>query len=310
MAKKAPRKKSRSQSANRSPDRASDFERFYHDLYADRWPSLRQAMAAERRYHALSAGLERSYYLDEASYLAASYLEAKAGERILDLCAAPGGKSLSILSNILSDAGEEPIDLTSNERSASRRGRMKKVFAEHLPPSIAETIKVTGHDAARWGQIKPAAYDRIILDVPCSSERHVVQEAKYLAQWSESRSNRLAQQAYSFALSALQALKPGGGLLYATCALSTRENDDVIDRVLTRILKKGDMAVITDNSRKIAGPYARLTGGERSDSPDTEKHRPALPMPDWVEATSLGFAVLPDRAEGRGPMYFSRIKKL
>jgi 16S rRNA C967 or C1407 C5-methylase (RsmB/RsmF family) len=278
-------------------DRAAEFSAYYDTMYPGRWPAIRDAMLGEGRYRALGPGLIREYYLDEASFFAGSYLEAEGHHRILDLCAAPGGKSLVILSNMMAGLGDDlsgleslagSIDFTANERSGSRRGRMKKVFADHLPPVLAPAIRVTGHDAARWGQVEPEAYDRIILDVPCSSERHVLQDEKYLDQWSPSRSTRLAQQAYSFALSALQALRPGGVLVYSTCALSVGENDGVIDRVLTRILKKGDMSVMTDNRNVMAGS----------------------PLPPWVENTSLGFAILPDRADGRGPMYISRMKKL
>ncbi len=298
-------------------DKTEEFEQFYSRMYPRRWAELKQAMQGSQSYHRLVAGLRSEYFLDPASYLSGSYLEARVEHRILDLCAAPGGKTLVILSNMLAEAAAAApelalqecasrLDFTANERSASRRGRLKTVLHSHLPEEVAQVVKVRGHDAARWGQIEPEAYDRIMLDVPCSSERHVLKSPKHLGQWSPSRSHRLAQQAYSFLLSALQALKPGGLVVYSTCALSTGENDGVIDRVMSRAQKKGDMSIMTDNRRIIAGPYAALAPEYEGKGADGV----GRPLPEWVEETALGFAVLPDKAAGRGPMYFSRLKKL
>lgn len=270
-----------------SQNRAEDFQRYYEDVFGPRWPALRAALLAAGGHYELNQGLAKTYYLDEASVIAARYLEAEPAERILDMCAAPGGKSLVILSEIIAQDPAASLHYTANERSAARRARLKQVLSDHLPPELSEQITVTGHDAGLWGTHERDAYQRIFLDVPCSSERHVLSSAKHLQQWSPSRIKRLAQQSYSFLLSALTALAPGGTLVYATCALSPEENDRVIERTLSRVHKKGEFSAITDNRR-------------RSDRQN---------LPDWVEDQRLGFAVLPDRADGRGPMYFSRIKK-
>ena len=265
---------------------AEAFEKYYHSLYGERWESLREALLRDPKRISLSAGLRSPYFLDEASVLAARYLKAERGDRVLDCCAAPGGKSLVILSEMMAEEGGFPpgISMTLNDRSAARRARLKRVLKDHLPHELAEQVLVTAHDAARWGLYEPETYDKIMLDVPCSSERHVLASPKHLALWSPKRIQRLAQQGYAFLLSALRALKPGGSLVYATCALARAENDDVVERTLERIRRKGIMEAMTDNRRE--------------------------GLPAWVEDSPMGFVILPDRADGRGPMFFSRLKKL
>ncbi|AHC14664.1 tRNA and rRNA cytosine-C5-methylase [Salinispira pacifica] len=272
------------------------FSRFYEDMFQGRWPELRQALLEDPTHHELKDGLLDSYFLDEASLFPARYLEAEHQDEILDLCAAPGGKSLVILSNLLSNGllPGEAFRLVLNERSATRRGRLKQVISRFIPEHVQSRLSITGHDAGKWGLYQQNAYDKVLLDVPCSSERHLVNDPKYLDEWSPSRSERLAQQAYSFLLSALKTLKPGGTVVYSTCALSRLENDEVIDRVFMRMLKKQEMTLITRNDRTY-----------RSQSSAEPRH-----LPEWVEDSALGHIILPDRAEGRGPIYFSRIKRL
>lgn len=272
------------------------FSHFYGDMFGERWPKLRRSLLKSPSHHELKSGLLDSYFLDEASLYPARYLEAQTHNSILDLCAAPGGKSLVILSDLISGGltPGESFRFVLNERSATRRGRLKQVVSQFVPEHFQSYLRITGHDAGKWGLHEQNAYEKILLDVPCSSERHLLNDPKHLDQWSPSRSARLAQQSYSFVLSALRALKPGGTLVYSTCALSPLENDQVLDRVFMRMLKKQEMTLITRNDRT----YRRSTGAE------------ADRLPDWVEDTSFGHIILPDRAEGRGPIYFSRIRRL
>ena len=109
--------------------------------------------------------------MDGASILAAQALDPQPGDDILDLCAAPGGKSL-MLAEKIAEAGT----LVANDRSASRRGRLKRVLESYIPNPVRERIRVTGHDATKWCVFETEAYDRILLDAPCSSERHVLHD--------------------------------------------------------------------------------------------------------------------------------------
>lgn len=249
-----------------------DFDSFYSFYFPGRWESLKEALLKEPVKTAYTKGLLQPYYLDEASVAAAMALDIKEGDRVLDLCAAPGGKTL-ILTGQLGESGK----LTSNDRSSARRARLKKVIAEHLPDYAASQITVTGHDASKWCLYETNVYDKILLDAPCSSERHVLTSPSHLKKWGTARTKHLAVQAYSMLVSALDVVKNGGTIVYSTCALSPVENDGVIEKL--------------------------------------EKKRPdrfKLVKPDipFGETTKYGWQILPDTAEGKGPMYIAKIIRI
>jgi 16S rRNA C967 or C1407 C5-methylase (RsmB/RsmF family) len=250
------------------------FRAHYSAIWGERWAELERALVAEdfkTAWRNPFPGLKPEYFLDPASILVAHALGVKPGDSVLDLCAAPGGKTL-VLSESLAEAGE----LTANERSADRRARLKRVLEEYLPESLRARVRVTGHDATRWGLHERDRYDRVLLDAPCSSEAHVLRDPKALAQWSPKRSERLAIQAYAMLASALTALKPGGTLVYSTCSVARAENDSVIEKLLHR---RGEEFKIDS--------LISITQGE---------------------PTVHGWEILPDR-DGAGPMYLTRIVK-
>lgn len=253
------------------------FELHYEQLFAGRWPNLFQSLKQDGVYTELGPPLCKSYFLDPASAEAATALDIRPGMRVLDMCAAPGGKAVAMLRNFLSSYPEETIDLTLNERSASRRARLQRVLNDSLPSWSQSFIRVTSHDARRWGLHEQNTYDAILLDTPCSSERHLVQEPKTLRDWSPKRSVRLALDAYAMLAAALTALRPGGIVLYLTCALSPLENDGVIAKALQR----------------------RGTEFEVLSPPDLSDSEP----------TEYGCIVLPDQAGGRGPLFAARLRK-
>ncbi|MBN1648953.1 MAG: RsmB/NOP family class I SAM-dependent RNA methyltransferase, partial [Spirochaetales bacterium] len=124
----------------------NDFDTFYQSIYPERWPALKQALLAENSPVALSEGLRQPYYLDKASLYPVQLLDIRPGQHILDMCAAPGGKTLQI-ALALQGKGS----LTANDRSADRRKRLRQIIADHLPEELAHIISVTSHDATRWG---------------------------------------------------------------------------------------------------------------------------------------------------------------
>lgn len=256
------------------------FDRYYRELFGDRWPVLRDALLGEVDHHVLAAGSDRPYYLDKAGYELASMFATLPGGEILDLCAAPGGKSL-----VIALESTDFDRMVANDRSATRRGRLHKVLKEYLPADRLEAVSVTGHDAARWGLFEPASYDRVLADVPCSSERHVLADEHALSSWSASRPKRLAIAARGFLAAAVDSVRPGGFVMYATCALTPLENDQVVERILAR--------------------RACVHPARESDLPEATAGR-------WLqfgEATEFGRHVLPDRDAGRGPLYACLLRK-
>lgn len=217
-------------------------------------------------------GVLSHYNLDAASILVAKCLPIGPNDRVLDMCAAPGGKALIIASKLLPLGGY----LIANERSFNRRLRLKQVLSSYIPSTLQKNFSITGFDAAQIGLYQKETFDAILLDAPCSSERHLLTQPKLLHTWSPKRSAQLAIRQYAMLASALLCLKPGGFVLYATCSLSPLENDQVIERLLRK--KK-----------------------------DQIKQIPCLP--EWAEKTPYGAQIWPDRAFGAGPLFFSLLQK-
>lgn len=252
------------------------FDAFYSELFGERWAFLKEALLGAASQCGYETGLLKPYYLDKGSVRAARTLPLENAEKIADFCAAPGGKSL-----ILASTMSQSATLVSNERSRERKNRLQKVLDEHLEESVRSRVSVSGFDASCWCNYEREAYDRILLDAPCSSERHVLADEKYLAQWSKARIRNLAVTQWSLLSSAFLVLKKGGYMVYSTCALAPAENDSVV----ARLLKKYPEAQIV--SLKEEDEYGLCDG----------------------EKTEYGIHVLPDRQGGAGPLYFSLIYK-
>jgi 16S rRNA (cytosine1407-C5)-methyltransferase len=262
------------------------FEEYYQNIYAGRWGSLRESLLAPPAPVAYGEGLARPYLLDYGSVLAARSLrlpEETGGEEageILDACAAPGGKSLVIAGCM----GRE-LRLLANELSGERRRRLAAVLDAHLDGEKRRQVTVSGFDAAAAGGRKEerGRFDGVLLDAPCSSERHVLADPGALTQWTKARPRFLARRQWALLSAAFLLLKPGGSLVYATCALSPEENDGVAGRLLEKY-GAGDAP---------KGDTVRL------DPPDFSEG----------EAARYGRIILPDRCGGMGPMYVARFRK-
>jgi 16S rRNA (cytosine1407-C5)-methyltransferase len=168
--------------------------------------------------------------------------------------------------------------LLSNELSGERRRRLAKVLDEHLDRALRERVNVSGFDAAALAGRKGehGRFGGILLDVPCSSEAHVLRNEAALAQWTSARPRFRAKRQWALLSAAFLLLRAGGSLVYATCALSPEENDGVA----SRLREKYGNAVIPDEP----------------DFPEGEK-------------TAIGRLILPDAAGGIGPMYVARFRK-
>ncbi|GHV78834.1 SAM-dependent methyltransferase [Spirochaetia bacterium] len=254
------------------------FESYYAALYGNRWGTLRESLLQEGAPLPYNHRLTKPYLLDRASVLAAQSLRIPGDGSILDAgildaCAAPGGKSLVIASLM-----ELHATLLANELSGERRRRLAKVLDEYLPQNIRERVTVSGFDAAAAGG-KMREHNRfaaILLDAPCSSERHVIASEKALAEWTAARPRFLAKRQWALLSAAFLLLQNGGSLVYATCSLAPAEND----AVASRLLEKYKDAVILDPPEFSEG-----------------------------EETRFGRIILPDRCGGMGPMYVARFRK-
>jgi 16S rRNA C967 or C1407 C5-methylase (RsmB/RsmF family) len=239
-------------------------------------PALRGChwISPEAQRQPQRAGAEdllETYIMDPASVIVGRALEVHDGDRVLDMCAAPGGKSL-ILMEELPTSGE----LFANDLSPERRDRLKKVIQQYVPRRIRDRLWINGKDGVQFGLREPDSFDKVLLDAPCSGERHVLENKKAQEEWSPRRGENLATRQYALLCAALLAAKPGGRIVYSTCSINPAENDGVVDKLLRK--KK-------DTVREI--PSETFSLGEK---------------------TNHGVIFLPD-ACGFGPLYYAVLEK-
>ena len=138
---------------------------------------------------------------------------------VLDLCAAPGGKSTHIQSLLSADSV-----LVSNEVIKTR----VPVLMENLTKWGARNALVTNNDAADFGKL-PHLFDAVVVDAPCSGSGLFRKDANAINEWSEAAVEMCSQRQQRILADVWPALKPGGLLLYATCSYSPAENETIAD---------------------------------------------------------------------------------
>ncbi len=173
--------------------------------------------AAPARHPYYYAGL---YYLQEPSAMTpASRLPVQPGDRVLDLCAAPGGKATE-LGGRLGGKGF----LLANDISASRA----KALLKNLEMAGIPNCCVTAERPERLAEACPEYFDKILVDAPCSGEGMFRRDAKMAARWEEAPPETYLEVQRHLAECAVRMLRPGGMMLYSTCTFSREENEEVI----------------------------------------------------------------------------------
>ena len=163
----------------------------------------------------------RFFVQDEASQICAEALGAKKGERVLDACACPGGKSFAIAMCMENEGTLLSCDLHKNKLSLIERG------AESLGISIIETReRNAAKEDAECGE-----FDRILCDVPCSG-LGVIAKKPDIRRKKEEDIERLPEIQAQILRESARHLKRGGTLVYSTCTLNPKENKEVVEAFL------------------------------------------------------------------------------
>lgn len=166
----------------------------------------------------------RVYIQNLASMLPPLALDPKPGERILDLAAAPGSKTLQIACSMHNQGELAAVELVK-KRFFSMRANLKAQGATHV-----RTFLKNGEIVWRY---RPEYFDRVLLDAPCSSEgRFHLSDPDTYAYWSLRKVNEMAKKQRRLLYSAVRCLRPGGVLVYSTCSFAPEENEAIIDRFL------------------------------------------------------------------------------
>ena len=166
------------------------------------------------------------YYLQEPSAMApASLLAPRPGERVLDLCAAPGGKSTQ-----LAAAMEGQGLLVCNEVQPKRA----KILAQNIERMGIANALVLNETPQNLARRFPGWFHRVLVDAPCSGEGMFRKEQAALTDWSPDYVALCARRQGEILADAARMLAPGGRLVYSTCTFSPQENEGVISEFLHR----------------------------------------------------------------------------
>lgn len=166
------------------------------------------------------------YYIQEPSAMAVvSLLDPGPGERVLDLCAAPGGKTTQIAGRLLGKGL-----LVSNEIHPAR----VKILAQNVERMGISNAVVTNEDPARLRGFFPSFFDKIVVDAPCSGEGMFRKDEQAREQWSVGNVALCVQRQQEILDHAAAMLKPGGRLVYSTCTFAPEEDEGGIARFLER----------------------------------------------------------------------------
>jgi len=266
--------------------------------------------------------------LDAASALCAHMLDVQPGHRVLDLCAAPGGKSVALAQllfpRLQGDSAGTARDgmceagcLHSNEMDNQRNRRLLNNLRSYLPgglfsAGIVKVFQLDGTDPKTLTTLPHGhgQYDRVLLDAPCSSERHIVQAhvraasaghiAEEMARWRPGSSKNIAKIQVSLLMMALKAVKLSGRVVYSTCSISSEENDGVVEKMLLLLEKERKKGTCAWSVRIELGKKG--AGGMVAD---------ITRLDELSEATEYGRIVVSDHGDGRwGPLFFCVLTKV
>jgi 16S rRNA (cytosine967-C5)-methyltransferase len=178
------------------------------------------------------------YIQDEASQLVAETVDAQAGDRILDLCAAPGGKT-TLIAHRDSHASVIAMDI-----SARRLATVASTFASHS----LQNVQLMVADAGKKLPFISPDFDRVLVDAPCSGTGTLRHNPEIRWRLQPDDIENLSHQQLTFLLNAASVVKPGGVLVYSTCSVEPEENEQVVRDFLNERQDFGQLVVPTHQS--------------------------------------------------------------
>lgn len=209
------------------------------------------------------------YYIQEPSAMApAAFLGAKPGEKVLDLCAAPGGKTTQIAGRMRGEGL-----LVSNEIHPQRA----RILSENVERLGIRNCLVLNETPERLAEVFPGYFDRILVDAPCSGEGMFRKNENAGEEWSPESVGQCAARQDEILDYAVAMLRPGGRLVYSTCTFAAQENEGSISRLIRR-----------HPEMEILDPAGCLEeSGKGTGEPATRERLAAWGFapgrPDWIE---------------------------
>ena len=185
---------------------------------------------------------------DASSYLAAKNLGAKSNELVLDICAAPGGKT-AVLAEEMENKGEIiAIDIHQHK---------KKLIEENMKKLGIDIVKATVLDARNVNK-QGRKFDKILVDVPCSGYGVIRKKPEILYTKNRENVEELASLQLEILNSAADILKDGGELIYSTCTIISQENTENVEKFLNE--RKEFKVKALNIPENVSGEYDKLGG--------------------------------------------------
>jgi len=223
------------------------------------------------------------YYIQEPSAMApVMFLDVTPGERVLDLCAAPGGKTTQIGAKMKGQGL-----LVCNEIHPVRA----KILSENVERMGISNAIVTSETPQRLANIFVSYFDKILVDAPCSGEGMFRKEDAAGTEWSPENVNLCADRQDEVLDSAARMLRPGGRMVYSTCTFAPQEDEGAVARFLER---NPDFEIIKEDIPEgfMAGrPDWAVSFGNASTQPEELAYTMRL-MPHMVKGEGHYLAVL------------------
>ncbi|NXG97837.1 NSUN4 methyltransferase, partial [Loxia leucoptera] len=170
-------------------------------------------------------GLLDYYLMDAASLLPVLALNVQPDDFVLDLCAAPGGKTLALLQTGFCG------HLAANDVSVSRTKRLYQILHSYVPREVRDTVSVTSYDGRDWDQVKGGTFHKVLVDVPCTTDRHsAMEEDNNIFHKRRTKERQmLPMLQLQLLMAGILAARPGGAVVYSTCSLSPLQNECVVE---------------------------------------------------------------------------------
>jgi len=194
-----------------------------------------------------------AYYVQEASSMFLHYILStvqieESGLKVLDLCAAPGGKS-----TVLASLPQFKMVL-ANELIKTR----VNILYENIVKWGAPHVLISNNDPSDFTPLKEY-FDTILVDAPCSGSGLFRKDPKALDEWSENNVKLCAERQKRILADVLPSLKEGGILVYSTCSYSTEENEEIMDWLMKHAVLE-PISVELQNSWNIVETFSELGG--------------------------------------------------
>ncbi|XP_014667367.1 PREDICTED: 5-methylcytosine rRNA methyltransferase NSUN4-like isoform X2 [Priapulus caudatus] len=226
------------------------------------------------------------YLMDASSILPTLALDLKFGNTVLDLCAAPGGKTLTMLQQ------EDLGGLLCNDVSFSRLRRLRSVLKSYVPATVQERMAITTSHLPGDRVAPYSSFNKVLVDVPCTTDRQsmLVEDNNWFSTSRTKERHQLPELQARLLCDGIRAVKVGGIVVYSTCSLSPIQNDGVVQMALQTLWEKSSIDVVIRNLDPVQQQFEDFFS--------------------FYSGCRYGQLVVPTLLSNFGPMYFCKIERV